>query len=182
MHFKWDSSVARDITTELNRLEEELSDCVVEVEQCAAILQQMQGGDLSEAIDRYIELAGRAKKGLVNLEEHFQKTSRGILRANEMFENTELVLRQHADSMGGGSAMPFSSVTDIRPGETPPLFYNIPGMTVYEFPGGESVGPGSPWPILQEVNQTVVIDQISLSSGIVTPIWLQDIIDTDDRR
>lgn len=180
MHFKWDSSVARDIVTELNRLEENLNDCVSEVEQCAEILRQMQGGELSEAIERYISAAGKAKASLIELEESFQGTGKGLMRANELFEDNERTLQSLAEGMGNGNGMPPSAAGDAGSTETPPLFFDIPALSGFAPVGIAASMPGTPWPALQEVRQTVVIDQVSLSNSVIMPVWLQDIIDADD--
>ncbi len=177
MHFKWDSSVARDIEIEMDRLREELGDCSAEIDRCTAILGEMQGGELNEVIAKYVSAAGKLKKGLLRLEETFQKTGRGIARANEMFENNELRLRHRADSMG--SEVPASDSGWVLNGTITPVFYNIPGTVEYSPIMVEATSPVAQWPILQEVKRAVVIDQVSIGNGVVMPPWLESVIDTE---
>lgn len=177
MQFKWDSSVARDIANELNRLEQELSDCKTEVERCTAILRQMQGGELSQTIEGYISLTGKLKKGLTGLEEGFSKTGRGITRANDMFESNELSLRRRADGMGSGHA---PGGEDVGWNGTPPLFYNIAGTIGTGPIGGLGLTPQPTiWPMLEGVQRTAVIDWSLPGGGVGMPLWLQNVIDGD---
>ena len=177
MHFKWDSSVARDITSELNRLEQELSDCTIDIDHCAAILRQMQGGELSEVIEKYISLTGKLRKSLLGLEERFSDTGRGITRATEMFENVEASLRSRADGMTGGrSADSIGSDAGWR--GTPPMFDSV-SPAAQTGPIGLDAAGTPPWPALESVSQTVIIDQVSLNNDMVMPPWLQGVIDAD---
>ena len=185
MHFKWDSSVARDISTEMDRLGEEMADCAAELDHCAAILREMSGGDLSEVIEKYISAAGELKKGLVRMEERFRYTDKGIARANELFESNESALYRKAEELGSGSSAETTShgnaarigISGIS--GTPPMFYNIPGIGSAAPIGTAGFLNKFPWPTLANVHQTVVIDQVTPGSGVITPPWLQGIIDTD---
>ena len=182
MHFKWDSDVARDITNELNRLEEELGDCTAEVERGAAILRDMQGGQLSEIIERYVSLAGKMKRSLMDLEDCFRSTGRGITRANEMFEDLELRLRQRAEGMSGEAqnAMLYADASACTP--EPPVFFNVPGQ---QSTAPLGIGTGAfndPWPALPGIRQTVVIDQFAFDRGVGMPLWLQGVMNAEDVR
>ena len=177
MHFKWDSNVARDITSELNRLEQELSDCSVDMDHCAAILRQMQGGGMDKVIEKYISLTDKLRKGLKGLEDRFSDTGRGINRATEMFENVETALRSKADGMTvGRSAESIGADAGWR--GTPPLFYNV-SSAAQTGPIGLDMAATPPWPALESVSQTVIIDQVSLNNDVLMPPWLQGIIDAD---
>lgn len=182
MHFKWDSNVARDIASELNRLEEELSACTADVEHCSTILREMQEGELSELIGQYVSLTGKMKKRLMELEDCFQRTERGITRANEMFENTELELRRKANGIVDDGMVPWANIVGPGVRNPSPLFYNIPGASEFIPLGVEAIAPGSPWPVLPDIRQTVVIDQVSINSGVVMPVWLQSAINAENVR
>ena len=117
MHFRWDSGVARDISSELDWLTEELDDCNAGIERCATILREMAGNDSDGLIENYISLIGELKKGMAKLEESFSATSRGINRANELIDGNEQVLRRQAEKMTAGSSTrtPRSTRLDLVP-------------------------------------------------------------------
>lgn len=179
MHFKWDSSVARDISNELDRLEDNLGECMAEVDHCATILREMAGSDPEGLIEKYVSLTEELKKKMRRLGERFRKTSRGINNASELFEGNEQELLRRAESMGEGPASGVSDAGDPAWGGTAPLFFNIPGMGTVA-PIGVDEAPRYPvWAPLEFVNQAVVIDQVAPEGGVVTPPWLLSIIDTD---
>lgn len=204
MHFKWDSEAAEQIADELNRLEEELNGCAAEMGNGSAILQEMQGGMMSEAIERYVTLAVKLKRALTELEERFHGTCRGIHRANELFEENERRLRRRIEGLDGEAPV---IVTDPEGPAAPPVSVDhpatgaddegvfgttpiapwpvMPGVQDGDLPitGADDEGtfcepePAIPWPLLPGVRQTVAIDMTVPGGSIVIPLWLQNIID-----
>ena len=181
MRFRWDSGVARDIVTELDRMEQELDDCVMEVDRGAGILAQMQGGDLSEAIGKYISAIDKLKKGLKRLSETCGSTSRGVLQADELFDGFEARLRGRVESMGtagaapgGGDAGAWSGAAPIgetvTTDRTDPIIHMI--IPVRQ----------PPWPILEGIGQTVVIDQVAANTDVVMPQWLAGIVHSPEEN
>jgi hypothetical protein len=179
MHFKWDSNVARDIASELNRLEQELSDCKIDMDHCATILLEMQGNKTDEAMEKFISLTGKLRRGLSRLEERFSDTGRGISRANEMFENNESLLQGKAEAMGGGRSVE-SIGGDPSWRGTAPMFYDVSSAGHPSPPIGLDMAAVPLWPTLEGVSRTVIIDQVSLNSNMVMPQWLQGIIDDEN--
>jgi len=181
MHFRWDSSVARDISSELDRLEEELGESKAEIDRCATILREMAGSDSEGLIEKYISLTDELKKGMVRLEEGFNATSRGINRANELFDGNEQVLRSRAENMTAGNTAAQETGDPGWTG-TPPLDYNMPGAATTVPPVGmDEPRRNTPWMPLEGIRQTVVIEQI-MSGGVVTPPWLQVIMENDSEQ
>lgn len=177
MHFRWDSSVARDIAKELDRLQEELSDCEAEIDRCATILLDMANGP-DELIEKYLAVAENLKKGVKRMEERFHETSRGIDRASELFERVELELYRKAE--GSGDRLPtfIWGSSDTNGIATGPVFYNIPNVHATTPVG---VGEGAPiasWPALEGIGRAIVIDQVT-PGGVVTPPWLLGIVESD---
>ena len=177
MHFKWDSNVARDIANELNRLEEDLNDCAVEIEHGSAILREMQAGQLSKVIEGYVSLAEKMKKSLIGLEERFHQTVRGINTADEMFESIEQALCRRAVSLEETSK---PIVVGAGAAGIPPVLFGESQTTCPEPVEGGAAAPASPWLVLPEIRHTVAIDQVSLNSGMATPFWLESIIDANN--
>ena len=181
MHFRWDSGVARDISSELDWLAEDLDDCNAGIERCATILREMAGNDSDGLIEKYISLIGELKKGMAKLEENFSATSRGINRANELIDGNEQVLKRQAENMTAGSA---AAQENDDPGwsGTAPLFYNIPGKASSMPPVGmEEPRRNTSWMPLEGIRQAVVIEQIT-PGAIVRPPWLQVIIENDQEQ
>ena len=177
MHFKWDSSAARDISRELDRLQEELSDCGVEIDHCATILREMSNGS-DELIEKYLALTENLKKGVKRMEERFQKTSRGMDRASELFDRVEAELQRRAE--GNDERLPTfvwgsGGVGGVATG---PVFYNIPNAWATAPIGAGESAPPTPWPVLERVSQAVVIDQVS-PGNVVMPPWLVGIVESD---
>jgi len=180
MRFRWDSGLARDISNELDRLEEELGDCKEEIDRCATILREMAGSDADGLIEEYISLTAELKKSVAKLEERFGATGRGINRASELFESNEQTLRGRAENMGAGEQT-VSEAENVAWSGTAPIFYNIPGMATVP-PIGENEPPRHVvWTPLAGISQTVIIDQI-LPGGMLTPPWFQVIIDSDNEQ
>ena len=177
MHFKWDSSVARDISKELYRLQEELGDSAVEIDRCAAILRDMAKGP-DELIEKYLAVAEDLKKGMRRLAEGFEGTSRGIDRASELFDRVEEEARRRAE--GGDERLPTFEwgAGGERGAGNGPVFYNIP-----EAWGTAPIGAGegrraAPWPALDGVSRAVVIDR-GMPGGMIVPPWLAGILDSE---
>lgn len=174
MRFRWDSSAARDIAAEMGRLGLETEDCVAEIDRGKELLRQMQGGDMSQAIEKYISAADALCKKLRIIAEAFGETRRGINRADELFDELEADLNSRARNMGEYGPVPLyaeaDSWSDIAQDGVAPIFYNIPNA---------SEANGAPWPTLEQVNETVVLDRVSLNAGMVTPQWLEGIIDNE---
>ena len=179
MHFKWDSNVARDIAVEMDRLEQGISDCIVELDHCAGILEQMQGGDMSQAIEKYVGAAKQLTKNLRGLGEETRRTGRAIERADELFEGLEAEIKGRATGMGGREANPEPFPTRQA---AVPLFYNTrvtvdPRAMIMLGPRGGQRRQAPPvWPVLRTIERSVIIDQITIRPGMVTPQWLLGII------
>ena len=179
MHFKWDGNVARDIAVEMDRLEQGISDCIVELDHCAGILEQMQGGDMSQAIEKYVGAARELKRGLRVIGEETRRTGRAIERADELIEGIEAQMKGRATGMGSREARP-----DPFPEKraAAPLFYNTratvdPRAMIMLGPrGGRRRDIPPVWPVIRAIERSVIIDQITVRPGVVTPQWLLGLI------
>lgn len=180
MRLRWDSGVARDIITELDRIEQELDDCVQEVNRGAGILAQMQGGELSKAIEKYVSAAGKIGTSLKQLAEACNGTSRSVIRADELFDGFERQLRGRVEAMGSAGAPPEaggaaggsggSMLDALNMDHSDPIIHlAIPVKR-------------TPWPILQGISRTVVIDQVAPHTDVVMPQWLLGIVHTPDEN
>jgi hypothetical protein len=183
MRFKWDSSVARDIAVDMDRLEQGTEDCVSEIHRGIEVLQQMQGGDMSRVIDKYISAADTLVRKLRSIADAFGDTGLGIKRADELFDSLEAQLNGRAQNMGGETSAPSHGAQDtvwsgMDQGGVAPIFYNLPGAaTAPVGPTRSYITRHEFWPTLSGISRTVVVDQVSLNADMVTPQWLQDIID-----
>lgn len=181
MRFRWDSDVARDISTEMDRLGEALADCSAELEKCIGILRQM-GQDPEGAIEKYAALAGTLKKDAGKLEERLAGAGRAVRQANELFETNEQALGRRAADMGSGSASGLSEAGDPGWSGTAPMFYNVPGPAATPPMGTAWQDAPAPWPMPAGIAQAVIIDHTMLTGGMAMLPWLQGLIETGRDR
>ena len=173
MRIKWDSNVARDIAVELERQEQEIGDCIAELRQCTDILRQMQSGEMSRTIEKYVAAAEELEKGLRRIGEESGRTGRNVTRADEMFEAAEARMKGRAEGMedraradvpatGSGGYGPAYDGWRVHPA-VPPIMQRV-------------IAPPPSWPGFNAIRRTVIIDQFTNNAGVVIPQWLSGII------
>jgi len=182
MRFKWDSNVARDIASELNRLEGEVGECAVANNRAAAILRDMSGSfgeDLGEIVQKYVSVIQGLSKQIARLEDAVEETSQGITRGNELFEGLETTLRTKAMRVvEGDMGQMTSAFATYSPNLDMPMFYNFP-TPKSDVPPMFTVAAEENWSVFPGLQTAVEIDQMPGDIGVIVPTWLQGIIDTD---